>query len=301
MYLHCKSSLWGQRNHLAWWSTISSGCSCWASPASPMHPPRTSCTQDTLPGHTSPWSPPSSRSDPGDEQRCKQCGTSRSERDLWGMPDSFRTVYDWHEQELNSKPGIFSSLIGEFGSKFQTGDAQGDSEGGCLPAEKDAEVQVSTAQNKGHKLFLDEEQNSGMVSSQVYYSYLKAINSWSLIILFSSFLIMAQVSTVGNSLFLGYWSGDVIPDFSQSQYMALYAGKPVTKQHAVCWLFRFWWCNGYFLGDIVVISVEISCSHEQFAASYSMITAGLKASFALLMVLGTRLCIVQPNGMIEHL
>jgi len=77
----------------------------------------------------------------------------------------------------------------------------------------------------GGKLLLDEERNTGSVSWQVHYRYLQAVGSWWQVMGFSISLVLVQASNVGNSLFLGYWSGSEIHGFSQGQYMAVYGGE----------------------------------------------------------------------------
>lgn len=77
----------------------------------------------------------------------------------------------------------------------------------------------------GGKLLLDEEREVGAVSWRVYAKYGKAMGSWSWVGLCAVLLCFTQAANVGNSLFLGFWSGGEIEGFSQGDYMAIYAGQ----------------------------------------------------------------------------
>jgi hypothetical protein len=75
------------------------------------------------------------------------------------------------------------------------------------------------------KLILDEEREVGVVKLSIYASYLKSIGNPLWIIMYLLFLALGQVSFVANVLFLGFWSGGVLPNFSQSNYMTTYASE----------------------------------------------------------------------------
>ena len=75
----------------------------------------------------------------------------------------------------------------------------------------------------GGKLLLDEERETGAVSWRVYAKYGQAMGSWSWVGLCAAMLCLTQAATVGNSLFLGFWSGSEIHGFRQGDYMAIYA------------------------------------------------------------------------------
>lgn len=75
------------------------------------------------------------------------------------------------------------------------------------------------------KFMLDEERELGAVSWRIYSKYFKAMNSWwrpwfALVV-----YLAVQGCTVGNTLFLGFWSGKEIKGFEQGDYMAIYAGE----------------------------------------------------------------------------
>lgn len=70
----------------------------------------------------------------------------------------------------------------------------------------------------------DEERETGAVSWKAYGGYIRAMGNpcWAIIILAS--LILGQVANVGNSLMLGFWSGQSIAGWGPGQYMSVYAG-----------------------------------------------------------------------------
>ena len=76
---------------------------------------------------------------------------------------------------------------------------------------------------KGGTLILEEERVTGSVTWETYRYYFSAIRSPIMIVGFVAFQTLEQVSLVGNSLFLGFWSGNTL-DLSTGRYMAIYAG-----------------------------------------------------------------------------
>ena len=139
-----------------------------------------------------------------------------------------RSAYVWllFLKDLFEQEGIFRTLVEEFGSSVQNRPTSTDGEGEVGQVfEEDKEPEDVTAKHGGGKLLLDEERNTGSVSLQVYLKYLRAVDSWWYVGLCTTWLVLVQASNVGNSLFLGYWSGSEIAGFSQGQYMAVYAGE----------------------------------------------------------------------------
>lgn len=80
-------------------------------------------------------------------------------------------------------------------------------------------------QAKGGKLILDEERLTGAVSWKTCMSYLRAVDSWWMVGFYAAVQIGSQAAQVGNTLMLGYWSGEEIAGFSMGEYMAVYAGQ----------------------------------------------------------------------------
>jgi ATP-binding cassette subfamily C (CFTR/MRP) protein 1 len=82
---------------------------------------------------------------------------------------------------------------------------------------------------KGGTVVLDEERVTGAVTLKTYKDYFSAIRSPIMIAGILSLLVLEQVSLVGNSLFLGFWSTNSL-DLSMAQYMACYAGELHTRR-----------------------------------------------------------------------
>ena len=127
-------------------------------------------------------------------------------------------------------------MITEFGSTGKVTSASkdaGDDEGSdpTEDAEKDKSKEAPAGQ--GGDQFIEEERVTGAVEWATYKDYCKAIGSWWWIVLFLNLLILQQIAEVGNSLFLGFWSGETIPGFSTGQYMAVYAGEhAIASRHS---------------------------------------------------------------------
>ena len=86
-------------------------------------------------------------------------------------------------------------------------------------------VEDQEEQAKGGKLILDEERLTGAVSWKTCMSYLRAVDSWWMVAFYAAVQIGSQAAQVGNTLMLGYWSGEEIAGFSMGEYMAVYAGQ----------------------------------------------------------------------------
>jgi ATP-binding cassette subfamily C (CFTR/MRP) protein 1 len=88
--------------------------------------------------------------------------------------------------------------------------------------------------DKKAKLILDEEREVGEVKLSVYTSYLKSVGNPLWIAIFLLLVALGQASFIANILFLGFWSGDSIRGFSQSEYMITYASESIEWQSVVC-------------------------------------------------------------------
>jgi ATP-binding cassette subfamily C (CFTR/MRP) protein 1 len=119
---------------------------------------------------------------------------------------------------LREEEGVFRTLMEEFGSSSGPAIDEAEEE---KPA-KAKETRIPTG--GGGKLLLDEEREVGAVSWRVYAKYGKAMGSWTWVGLCAALLCGTQAANVGNSLFLGFWSGGEIVGFRQGDYMAIYAG-----------------------------------------------------------------------------
>jgi ATP-binding cassette subfamily C (CFTR/MRP) protein 1 len=123
---------------------------------------------------------------------------------------------------LREQEGVFQTLMNDFGS---TSTGEDDAKLANPGEEGEEEEKPKVAKSGGGKLLLDEERELGAVSWRVYAKYGKAMGSWPWIGLIGTFLVLTQAANVGNSLFLGFWSGSEINGFGQGDYMGIYAGQ----------------------------------------------------------------------------
>ncbi|KAF8217563.1 multidrug resistance-associated ABC transporter [Mycena galopus ATCC 62051] len=119
---------------------------------------------------------------------------------------------------------LFPRLIDEYGSKedskkFGAKEATYTSAAGDLTT-----LQVANEKQLVAVLMQVEERNTGAVTWTVYRRYLVYAGSamWAFII--AAILISDQGSSVMSSIFLGWWTSQTIKDFTQGQYMGVYAG-----------------------------------------------------------------------------
>lgn len=89
---------------------------------------------------------------------------------------------------------------------------------------------VEEAKTGGAKT-ADEDREIGVVSWRIYGAYLQAMGGLWFSLTVAMLLVLTQVATLGNSLFLGYWSGSQIKGFTTGQYMAVYAGMSTLFAH----------------------------------------------------------------------
>ncbi|KAG8848280.1 hypothetical protein FRB96_001253 [Tulasnella sp. 330] len=80
------------------------------------------------------------------------------------------------------------------------------------------------AEEENAGMMQEEERNTGAVAFVVYQNYLRSAGGliWAPVIL--ALLTLTEAANVSTNLFLGYWTGQTISDFTQGQYMAVYAG-----------------------------------------------------------------------------
>ncbi|KAK7454037.1 hypothetical protein VKT23_011548 [Stygiomarasmius scandens] len=129
-------------------------------------------------------------------------------------------------KDLMASSVLFSRLMEEYGSQEREKETDTEKPEGL-------EGKVSADDKKTEKkvpaLMQQEERNTGAVSWTTYRKYLQFAGgiTWGPFILL--LLILGQVSQVGNTLFLGFWTGETIPGFQQGQYMGVYAGLGVSQ------------------------------------------------------------------------
>ncbi|OCF43886.1 hypothetical protein I317_02329 [Kwoniella heveanensis CBS 569] len=134
-----------------------------------------------------------------------------------------RIVQQGTYADLRNEEGIFRTLVDEFGSvehQEDTRDEESSIEGDGDTSGKEKE----SAKEGDSKFFLDEERLTGNISWSTYLAWFAALRSPTYLTICAASLVLTQVCSVGNSLFLGYWSGELIPGFSQGEYMGIYAG-----------------------------------------------------------------------------
>ncbi|KAJ7290727.1 multidrug resistance-associated ABC transporter [Mycena rebaudengoi] len=119
---------------------------------------------------------------------------------------------------------LFPRLIDEYGSKeedkkFGAKEATQTSAAGDLTT-----LQVANEKQLVAVLMQVEERNTGAVTWTVYRRYLVYAGSamWAFIV--AAILVSDQGSSVMTSIFLGWWTSQTIKDFTQGQYMGVYAG-----------------------------------------------------------------------------
>jgi len=151
---------------------------------------------------------------------------------------------------LRSQPGIFQTMLNDFGQE-QHEEAEVEDVTDAEPKEKELHKITSKKKEGVFKLMQDEERNTGAVSWAIYASFFQAMGNYWYPMLSLILLCLAQVATVGNTLILGFWSGNAIAGFRQGDYMGIYAG------------FGFALALATFLG------------------SYSLFLSGLRASLTM--------------------
>ncbi|KAF7321107.1 Multidrug resistance-associated ABC transporter protein [Mycena chlorophos] len=120
--------------------------------------------------------------------------------------------------ELLKDGRIFSKLMEEYGS------LEAEEEEKAAKARKAGVIADQDEKKEQAALMTTEERNTGAVTWETYKQYFKYGGGlpWAPAIFL--LLTLAQVAQVGNTLFLGFWTGESIPGFDQSQYMGVYAG-----------------------------------------------------------------------------
>jgi ATP-binding cassette subfamily C (CFTR/MRP) protein 1 len=127
----------------------------------------------------------------------------------------------------DNRRGMFKQLMNEYGSLEKTSEDADNTK--AAPAAVSEAGIAPVASKKGVKseaqaLMTAEERNTGAVTGETYLKYFRAGGSiaWGPAIL--TFVLLQQASQVINNLFLGYWSAESLPGFSNNDYMAAYAG-----------------------------------------------------------------------------
>lgn len=139
--------------------------------------------------------------------------------DMIVVVENGRIVQQGSYQELKNQDGVFKNMLEDYGQQEE--EAKEDSED--QPKEKEINKIADKKDAPGFKLMMDEERNVGAVGWSVYKGFFKAMGSYWYPVMTISLLCLAQCANVGNTLFLGFWSGYEIKGFKEGDYMAVYA------------------------------------------------------------------------------
>nr|XP_019009236.1 uncharacterized protein I206_05884 [Kwoniella pini CBS 10737]OCF48017.1 hypothetical protein I206_05884 [Kwoniella pini CBS 10737] len=126
--------------------------------------------------------------------------------DLLAREESFRSLLNAHQGLMNTKEDSRITKPYEAKDVDMTG----------------SKDQVKSA--IGEKLILPEDRSEGQVAYKVYQKYISAIKSKFLGFVVIVSLVLAQVASILNTLFLGYWSGNRFSGMTQNTYIGIYGG-----------------------------------------------------------------------------
>lgn len=167
--------------------------------------------------------------------------------------DNGEIVEEGTYDDLMSSSVIFSRIIEEYGNadsdsedeeQHKASDARKLSRRNASKAGKaesdslEDEKAVALKKDSGATLMQEEERATGAVTSTIYKNYMKYAGGlyWAPWVL--GLLVIVQGASVGNALFLGFWTAESLPGFSQGEYMAVYAGLGVA-QALFSWFLNF--------------------------------------------------------------
>ncbi|KAL5489922.1 hypothetical protein ACEPAI_4754 [Sanghuangporus weigelae] len=146
------------------------------------------------------------------------------------MMDNGKITEEGTFQDLMKDGKEFAKLIEEFGAHEEEIESDGDT----IKVDTKAEVAnkvVGSPDGKKDRLQLmsEEERNTGAVSWSTYKEYLQHAGGiiWAPVIIL--LLALMQGASVGNNLFLGFWTALSIPGFSEGDYMGVYAALGVAQ------------------------------------------------------------------------
>ncbi|RXW22412.1 hypothetical protein EST38_g3441 [Candolleomyces aberdarensis] len=137
--------------------------------------------------------------------------------------DQGRIVEQGTYQELRSSGATFSRIIEEYG-RVEGGHDVAKTADPRRQATTTNEAVDSQLKEAKDVLMQLEERNTGAVEWEVYKRYAGFAGGLSMIPLIIVLLLVGQAVSVGNNLWLGFWTADSVDNFSTGQYMAVYAG-----------------------------------------------------------------------------
>lgn len=137
-----------------------------------------------------------------------------------------RVIQQGTYQELLQQEGVFQTLLQEYGSAAVGNSTSIEGEGQEKEAKEKKEAALPEEdKQKGGKLLLDEERETGEIAWATYFHLLRAVDAWWMIGAAFMTLVWVEGSRVVTFLFLGFWSRNRFEGMSQGAYMGVYAGR----------------------------------------------------------------------------
>ncbi|KAJ2926057.1 hypothetical protein H1R20_g11027, partial [Candolleomyces eurysporus] len=163
--------------------------------------------------------------------------------------DQGRIVEQGTYQELRSGGATFSRIIEEYG-RVEGGHGVAETADPRRQATTTNEAVDSQLKEAKDVLMQLEERNTGAVEWGTYKRYAAFAGGLSMIPLIIVLLLAGQAVSVGNNLWLGFWTADSVDNFSTGQYMAVYAGFGLGEA-----VFVFLGSLAFFIGGLVTVVV----------------------------------------------
>jgi hypothetical protein len=190
-------------------------------------------------------------------------------------------------QELLQRDGVFQTLVQEYGSAAAghstsiEGEEKEQVKADGLEKEQGEGIKPEEDKQKGGKLLLDEERETGEITWMTYLHFLRAVDAWWMIITVLFTLVWLEGSRVVTFLFLGFWSRDRFENMSQGAYMGIYAGQSTMIQASEMLISdRRCGFDGHCRGKSPA-QVCLWLRQHQWLSYYLMIVAGNRASFRM--------------------
>ncbi|EJD02283.1 multidrug resistance-associated ABC transporter [Fomitiporia mediterranea MF3/22] len=132
-------------------------------------------------------------------------------------------------QSLMKDGKEFARLLEEFGANEETELVDTDEDVDVKGDSSIKPIQSPDEKKPQQQLMTEEERNIGAVPLTVYKKYLKYAGGiiWAPTIIL--LLALTQGASVGNNLFLGFWTASSIPNFSEGDYMGVYAALGIAQ------------------------------------------------------------------------
>ncbi|WRT69583.1 uncharacterized protein IL334_006572 [Kwoniella shivajii] len=148
-------------------------------------------------------------------------------------------------EELMEQEGTFKNLIDQYGGLDPSANSDKRQESDVSDEKLTMSDKQPASSENDNKLIMDEEKAEGAVSANVYFDYIKSINSFFVVSACIAMLVSSQAASILNTLFLGFWSENQFTNLSQGAYMGIYGGLGVAMA-----LFNWGAIFTMFLGGI---------------------------------------------------